>query len=73
MFKANSLDESKKILGKRGDKLYLIDLNDIYYIKADLDEVIKKINPETTLFVIVSLFYNQKIDNRSFYKTLHNL
>ena len=43
MFKANSLDESKKILGKRGDKLYLIDLNDIYYIKADLDEVIIKI------------------------------
>jgi two-component system LytT family response regulator len=43
MFKADSLDESKKILGKRGDKLYLIDLNDIYYIKADLDEVIIKI------------------------------
>ena len=38
-----SVDESKKILGKRGDKLYLIDINDIYYIKADLDEVIVKI------------------------------
>lgn len=37
------MDESKKILGKRGDKLYLIDINDIYYIKADLDEVIIKI------------------------------
>ena len=36
-------NESKKILGKRGDKLYLIDINDIYYIKADLDEVIVKI------------------------------
>ena len=36
-------DESKKILGKRGEKLYLIDINDIYYIKADLDEVIVKI------------------------------
>lgn len=36
-------DESKKILGKRGDKLYLIDISDIYYIKADLDEVIVKI------------------------------
>ena len=43
LFKSNSIDESKKILGKRGDKLYLIDLNDIYYIKADLDEVIIKI------------------------------
>ena len=39
----NSSEESKKILGKRGDKLYLIDISDIYYIKADLDEVIVKI------------------------------
>jgi two-component system LytT family response regulator len=36
-------EESKKILGKRGDKLYLIDISDIYYIKADLDEVIVRI------------------------------
>ena len=43
LFKSSTLDESKKILGKRGDKLYLIDINDIYYIKADLDEVIIKI------------------------------
>jgi two-component system LytT family response regulator len=42
-FKTSSNEESKKILGKRGDKLYLIDINDIYYIKADLDEVIIKI------------------------------
>ncbi|CAM3507699.1 DNA-binding response regulator [Arcobacter cloacae] len=42
-FKTTSNEESKKILGKRGDKLYLIDINDIYYIKADLDEVIIKI------------------------------
>ena len=42
-FKISSDSQSKKILGKRGDKLYLIDINDIYYIKADLDEVIIKI------------------------------
>lgn len=38
-------DESceKKLLGKRGNKIYLIDIDDIYYIKADLDEVIVKI------------------------------
>ena len=42
-FNASTKEESKKILGKRGDKLYLIDINDIYYIKADLDEVIIKI------------------------------
>ena len=45
-----SNEESKKILGKRGDKLYLIDINDIYYIKADLDEVIVKIK-ETDAYV----------------------
>lgn len=42
-FTASTKEESKKILGKRGDKLYLIDINDIYYIKADLDEVIIRI------------------------------
>ena len=41
-FKVSSND-SKKILEKRNDKLYLINIDDIYYIKADLDEVIIKI------------------------------
>lgn len=36
-------EESKKIIGKSGDKIYLIELDDIYYIRADLDEVIVKI------------------------------
>lgn len=35
--------DNKKIMGKRGNKIYLIELDDIYYIKADLDEVIVKI------------------------------
>lgn len=30
-FKSSSDEQSKKILGKRGDKLYLIDISDIYY------------------------------------------
>lgn len=42
-FKTTTLEENKKILAKRGDKLYLIDIDDIYYIKADLDEVIVRI------------------------------
>ncbi|MCD4756805.1 MAG: LytTR family DNA-binding domain-containing protein [Arcobacteraceae bacterium] len=33
----------KKIMGKRGNKIYLIELDDIFYIKADLDEVIVRI------------------------------
>lgn len=49
-FKSSSDEQSKKILGKRGDKLYLIDISDIYYIKADLDEVIVKIK-ETDAYV----------------------
>ena len=49
-FKNSLNEESKKILGKRGDKLYLIDISDIYYIKADLDEVIVKIK-ETDAYV----------------------
>ena len=31
---------TRKILAKRGAKIYMIDIDDIYYIKADLDEVI---------------------------------
>lgn len=42
MIKEN-IDSSKRIMAKRGNKLYLIDIDDIYYIKADLDEVIIKI------------------------------
>lgn len=42
--------ESKKILGKSGGTLYLIDIDDIYYIKADLDEVIVRIK-ETDVYV----------------------
>lgn len=34
---------SKKIVAKRGNRIYLIEIDDIYYIKADLDEVIIKI------------------------------
>ena len=47
-FKSSLNEESKKILGKRGDKLYLIDISDIYYIKADLDEVIVRIKDADT-------------------------
>ena len=34
---------TKKIMGKSGNRLYIINTEDIYYIKADLDEVIVKI------------------------------
>ncbi len=41
---------SKKLLGKSGGTLYLINLDDIFYIKADLDEVIVRIK-QTDVYV----------------------
>lgn len=42
-YKKTIPDNSKKILAKRGNKLFLIDIDDIYYIKADLDEIIVRV------------------------------
>ena len=42
-FIVKDIDTSKRIMAKRGNKLYLIDVGDIYYIKADLDEVIIRV------------------------------
>lgn len=36
----NAQTTEKKLLGKNGDTLYLVDIDEVYYIKADLDEVI---------------------------------
>lgn len=36
-------NSSKKIVAKRGNKIYLISIEDIFYIKADLDEIIIRI------------------------------
>jgi len=33
-------DSTKKVMAKRGNKLYLTNIDEIYYVKADLDEVI---------------------------------
>jgi|TARA_R110002033_G_scaffold102305_2_gene150241 two-component system LytT family response regulator len=42
-FKQSSGASDEKLLGKRGNKIYLIKLDDIYFIKADLDEVLVRI------------------------------
>ncbi len=48
---SNTKEKStKKIMAKRGTKIYLIDIDDIYYIKADLDEIIIRIK-ETDAYV----------------------
>ena len=42
-FQQNREIETKRLMGKRGNRIYLIDINDIFYIKADLDEVLVRI------------------------------
>ncbi|ADG92046.1 two component transcriptional regulator, LytTR family [Arcobacter nitrofigilis DSM 7299] len=42
-FKQSNEASDEKLLGKRGNKIYLIKLDDIYFIKADLDEVLVRI------------------------------
>jgi two-component system LytT family response regulator len=42
-FKQSNQVNDEKLLGKRGNKIYLIKLDDIYFIKADLDEVLVRI------------------------------
>lgn len=42
-FKQNNSSSDEKLLGKRGNKIYLIKIDEIYFIKADLDEVLVRI------------------------------
>lgn len=59
---------SKKIIAKRGSKIYMIDLDDIYYIKADLDEVIIKIK-ETDAYVRKKMQDMQELlKNKNFFR-----
>ena len=63
----DKMDE-KKIIAKRGDKIYLIDLDDIYYIRADLDEVIIKIK-ETDAYVRKKIGDLEKLlSNKNFFR-----
>ncbi|MGA1938968.1 LytR/AlgR family response regulator transcription factor [Arcobacter sp. YIC-310] len=60
--------QDKKIIAKRGDKIYLIDLDDIYYIRADLDEVIIKIK-ETDAYVRKKIGDLEKLlSNKNFFR-----
>ncbi len=60
--------ESKKIMGKRGNKIYLIELDDIYYIKADLDEVIVKVK-DADVYVRKKIGQmDELLSNRNFFR-----
>ncbi len=43
-------EEGKKLLGKSGSSIYLVEPDDIFYIRADLDEVIVRIK-ETDVYL----------------------
>lgn len=45
---------NKKLMGRWGSKIYLVDIDDIYYIKADLDEIIVRVD-------IASVYVKKKI------------
>lgn len=65
---SNKEEVSKKIIAKRGSKIYMIDLDDIYYIKADLDEVIIKIK-ETDAYVRKKMQDMQELlKNKNFFR-----
>jgi len=49
-FKSTTPIQSKRLMGKHYNRLYLINIEDIYYIKADLDEVIVRIQ-ESDVYV----------------------
>ena len=59
---------SQKIIAKRGAKLYIISIDDIYYIKADLDEIIIKIK-DTDAYVRKKMQDMQKVlQGRNFFR-----
>jgi two-component system LytT family response regulator len=59
---------TKKIMGKRGNKIYLIELDDIYYIKADLDEIIIKIK-EADVYVKKKIGQmNELLGDKNFFR-----
>lgn len=63
-----SNEVSKKIMGKRGNKIYLIELDDIFYIKADLDEVIVKVK-EADVYVKKKIGQMvELLSNKNFYR-----
>jgi two-component system LytT family response regulator len=66
-FKKDSSND-EKLLGKRGNKIYLIKLDDIYFIKADLDEVLVRIK-ETDVYVKRKIGdLGKLLDNKKFFR-----
>lgn len=67
-FKQNISSRDEKLLGKRGNKIYLIKLEDIYFIKADLDEVLVRVK-DTDVYVKRKIGDLEKLlDKKKFFR-----
>lgn len=67
-FKESNNQSDVKLLGKRGNKIYLIKIEDIYFIKADLDEVIIRIK-DTDVYVKRKIGDLEKLlDKKKFFR-----
>ena len=68
IFRQNNSLSDEKLLGKRGNKIYLIKLDDIYFIKADLDEVLIRIK-DTDVYVKRKIGDLEKLlDKKKFFR-----
>jgi two-component system LytT family response regulator len=61
-------DVKKKIMGKNGSHFYLINIEDIYYIKADLDEVIVRIKEAQTYVKKKISDFDMLLKDKNFYR-----
>jgi two-component system LytT family response regulator len=64
----NNTTLDKKIIGRSAGIIYIVDIDDIYYIKADLDEVIVRVK-ENELFVKKKIGdLEAMLENKNFFR-----
>jgi len=61
---------NRRLMGKRGSSIYLIDIKDIFYIKADLDEVLVRIK-ESDVYVKKKIGELDKLLTSSHFFRIH--
>ncbi|MCH9813848.1 MAG: LytTR family DNA-binding domain-containing protein [Epsilonproteobacteria bacterium] len=64
-------DNHKKLLGKLGDRIYLISLDEIFYVKASLDEVIVQTKNGESVYVKKKISEMEILLNRDNFFKIH--
>ncbi|MBE0491965.1 MAG: response regulator transcription factor [Sulfurospirillum sp.] len=67
-FRAKQQTINKKIIAKNGSQVYLIDIDEIYYIKADLDEVIIRIKEASAYAKKKISDFEELLREKNFYR-----